>query len=65
MPKKMIGVFVAATLSKSQNYLLTEDMDIRRDGSSSFGVTVHLGHNNGTKVRTFLEGAGLRLSRLT
>lgn len=60
-----MGVLVAATLSQSQYCLLTKDMDIRRDGSSSFGVTVHLGHNNGTKVRTLLEGTGLRLSRLT
>jgi hypothetical protein len=37
----------------------------RRDRAASFGVAIHLGHNDGSKISTLLEGATLRLSRLT
>ena len=61
-----MGVFVAATLHLCQTMaVLDSRKGVRRNGSSSLGVAIHLRHDNGTEICAFLERTSLCLSSLT
>lgn len=59
------GLCDGDTARISANIVLKKCIDVRRNCTSTFGVTIHLRYDDCTKVSTVLEGTGLRLSRLT